>query len=209
MTPSYPDFRRCRGFTLIELLVVIGIVALMLGLAVSYVGDTFNVRVKQESVHLVALIQTLYNEAAMKGIPHRLVFDLSEQQYWAESSTEESTIRSAESAQKELDQKKESAKSNEEPAALPSFLPLEDSSIKRKKLDDIVRIRDIYVSHQEGLITDGMAYLYFFPTGVTERAIIHLSDESEESSFSIIVNPMTGRSKVQAEYVEYESLDET
>ena len=43
----------------------------------------------------------------------------------------------------------------------------------------------------------GMAYVYFFPQGHSEPAIVHLMDKDEEY-YSVVLHPLTGRAKVYA-----------
>ena len=69
------------AFTLIELLVVIAIAATMMALAVSFVGGSFRVQVKKEASHLIGTIRYLYNQAAVKNMSYRIVFDLENQAY--------------------------------------------------------------------------------------------------------------------------------
>jgi general secretion pathway protein H len=59
------------------------------------------------------------------------------------------------------------------------------------------RIRDIYTPRQREPYTEGKAYLYFFPDGHTERAIIHVADTSNDI-YTLIVQPLTGRVEVRA-----------
>jgi hypothetical protein len=50
-------------------------------------------------------------------------------------------------------------------------------------------------------VTSGRAYIYFFPMGQTEPAIVHLSDAKGETFYSIVVHPITGRVKIYDQYV--------
>ena len=47
----------------------------------------------------------------------------------------------------------------------------------------------------------GRAYVYFFPLGMTEPAILHLSDLGGDTIYSLVVHPVTGRIQVLNEYV--------
>jgi general secretion pathway protein H len=50
-------------------------------------------------------------------------------------------------------------------------------------------------------VSTGKGYLYFFPLGQTEPAVVHLSDEDGETFYSLLVHPLNGRVKVEAGYV--------
>lgn len=192
-----------QGFTLIELLVIIGITVAMMGLAVSFFGGSYHIQIKKETSHLIGAVKLAYNEAITKNLYYRLVFDFENQSYWLESSSDPFYLKS----DKEIEEEEKKVKKDEE-EVIPEFTAAEEGAVKKVRLDDAVRIKDVYVSHQEGILSTGYATLYFFPRGLTESAIIHLTDEDEANPYSIIVQPLTGRCKVKAEYVEINSLSE-
>ena len=45
-------------------------------------------------------------------------------------------------------------------------------------------------------VTSGRAYLYFYPLGQTEPAVITLTDASGESVYSLVVHPITGKVRI-------------
>jgi hypothetical protein len=45
-------------------------------------------------------------------------------------------------------------------------------------------------------VTSGRAYLYFYPLGQTEPAIITLTDLEGTSVYSLVVHPITGRVRI-------------
>jgi len=47
----------------------------------------------------------------------------------------------------------------------------------------------------------GEAYIYFFPNGYTQDAIVHLQDD-ERRVISVRVQPLTGQSTITDGYVE-------
>jgi general secretion pathway protein H len=62
------------------------------------------------------------------------------------------------------------------------------------------RLADVYTPRQREPYTSGRAYLYFFPDGHTERALIHLRDGNDW--YSLIVHPLTGRVEVKSGKVD-------
>ena len=66
---------------------------------------------------------------------------------------------------------------------------------------DSVKITGVYTPRLTDEVVSGRAYIYFFPMGQTEPAIVHLSDSSGDSVYSIVVHPLTGRTKIYNEYV--------
>ncbi len=190
--------------------------ALMMGVAVGFVSNNFSSQVRKQSSHLIAVIRFAYNQASISGKAYRLVFDIPEQTYWLEEGPESVIVKTTEDeSAKESDQNSladapdENTPNNDDDETLKAvsdFTEVDNDTVKKIKLGDSVFIRDIFVAHQKEIIEDEVAYLYFFPSGMTEFAVIHLSDEKQERNYSLIVNPVTGGVKVEPEYVEHESL---
>jgi len=64
-----------------------------------------------------------------------------------------------------------------------------------------VRIAGVFTPRMTDEVTSGRAYIYFFPMGQTEPAIVHLTDAKGEAPYSIVVHPITGRVKILDRYV--------
>lgn len=63
-----------------------------------------------------------------------------------------------------------------------------------------VTIAGVWTPRHDEPLTQGRAYLYFYPEGMGERAIIHLSDGG--AVYSLVAHPLTGRVQVVNERVE-------
>ncbi len=72
------------------------------------------------------------------------------------------------------------------------FAAFKETALKPVRLKKL-RIRSVYTPRMVDPVTSGRAYLYFYPMGQTEPAIITLSDETGESVYSLVVHPITGR----------------
>ncbi|HEX3698490.1 MAG TPA: prepilin-type N-terminal cleavage/methylation domain-containing protein [Polyangia bacterium] len=81
------------------------------------------------------------------------------------------------------------------------FAAFKETAIKPVTLKN-AKLVDVYTPRVAEPTTTGRAYLYFFPMGQTEPAIIHLSDKSGESFYSIVVHPVTGRVRIYDEYIK-------
>jgi general secretion pathway protein H len=64
-----------------------------------------------------------------------------------------------------------------------------------------ISITAVWSARFDDPVTEGRAYLYFFPEGMTERAIIHLADTAD-GAFSLVVHPLTGRVQIHGGRVE-------
>lgn len=199
------------GFTLLEILIAVAIMALAMGMALSTFGDPFTAQVKKETSHLVATIRYLYNEAAVKNSVRRLVLDIGNQQYWYEEGGEEYFIDQDIKEEKIWSKKKREKSELEEEGEegeQSEFARGEEDVAKKVILNKGVLLQEVYVSHQEGPLTEGKAYLYFFPHGQTEEALIVFTDEDRKKHFSIIINPITAHARVIPNEVEWDKLDE-
>ena len=75
------------------------------------------------------------------------------------------------------------------------FAAFKDTSLKPVTLKKL-RIKSVYTPRQTDPVTAGRAYIYFYPLGQTEPAIVVLTDESGESVYSLVVHPITGRVRI-------------
>lgn len=78
---------------------------------------------------------------------------------------------------------------------VPRFAPPEGRLGKRFHLAEGVGIARVETTHREEPAEEGKAYLYFFPGGVTEHAVIQLQDSAGYVN-SVEVHPLTGRCRV-------------
>ena len=76
------------------------------------------------------------------------------------------------------------------------FASFKDLALKPVKLKK-VRVRSVYTPRVTEPLTSGRAYVYFFPLGQTEPAIITLTDvDSDDTIYSLVVHPITGRVRI-------------
>lgn len=80
------------------------------------------------------------------------------------------------------------------------FAAFKELALKPVKLKN-TKIRSVYTPRVVDALTAGRAYLYFFPLGQTEAAIVTLSDVKDTAFYSLVVHPITGRVKVYNEEI--------
>lgn len=193
-----------KGFTLIELMVTLVIVGLIMGLAIGQVGKTLSWDFKAAARRLSSTIRYLYNKSATEGVTLRLVFDLDDPSFWVEGTSESFTLtREEEEAFSKRSETKDS-KSEELKSKEVTFSPQESSLTKPYHLPKGVYFKDIYAEHQIAPVDSGKAYIYFFPQGYVERSVINLRDKNDEVHYGLKVNPISGISKIEADYIEAE-----
>jgi general secretion pathway protein H len=82
------------------------------------------------------------------------------------------------------------------------FAAFKDLALKPVKLKKGIVIRSVYTPRVTDAVTSGRAYIYFFPLGQTEPAIVSVSDAAGETIFSLVAHPITGRVRVYNQEVK-------
>ena len=223
MTRTAEKLRHRRaGLTLIELVIVVSLLALMVTIVVPSVINIIGANLRSTAGEVAGAIRFTYDLAARKNVPFRLVFDLDEQAYWVESASEkylldrEKTEVSEGRIDEEAEREREQGRSRRfidrsyieggemwQPKGKPSFSAFAGRYTDKKPLPEDIVFQDVWVSHQEDRVTAGQAYLYCFPTGMTQRAVIHIGDDAEDS-YTLVVEALTGVVKIHSGYVEIE-----
>jgi general secretion pathway protein H len=80
------------------------------------------------------------------------------------------------------------------------FAAFKEVALKPVELKN-TKFKSVYTPRGTDALTSGRTYLYFFPLGQTEAAIISLTDEKEESVYTLVVHPITGRVKIYNEEI--------
>ena len=93
------------GFSLIELLIVVAILGLVGMIVIPSISNTFRFSVQSSAREIATLIKDAANSAQISGRVHRIAYDLKTNQYWVESSSEATLLKSDESREKEKDRR--------------------------------------------------------------------------------------------------------
>jgi len=201
--------------TLIEIGVALCVAGLMLAVAIPAVSAITRAQLRQKSGQLAGGIRSLYGAAAIEGHTCRLVLDLDSNNYWSEcaksnvrlsregeraqngariATREEEFL--ADNAQREglSDQEKERL------ALLAKSAFTESKEIPKTELGSAVRFADVWVQHQPERYSAGRAFLYFWSSGLTEEASIHLAQGDDV--YSLVVSPLTGKVRITGDRVD-------
>lgn len=200
--------------TLIEIGVALAVAGLMLAVAIPALSAVTRAQLRQKSGQLAGGVRSLYSAAAIAGHTCRLVMDLDRDAYWSECAKGNVRLsREGERSQngarletrdEELQQTSQRENMSEEErerltlAAKSAFTPSGD--IPRTELGNKVKFADVWVQHQPESYTTGRAFIYFWSSGLTEEAAIHL--EQSGDVYSLLVSPLTGRVKVAGTRVD-------
>jgi general secretion pathway protein H len=210
---------RSGGFSLIEIMVVIAIVGLALGASVYGFRAVAKSELRSTSSKLAGAIRYCFDRAITTGSYYRIVLDLDGNKYWAEKSDDRMYLNAGKEASpgkgQAFDVQAEEKKRDEDEAKLlematsvggtaitidpppkpkrAKFQTFKDTTLPQIKLAK-VRLFDVFTPRQREPYLKGRAYLYFFPDGHTERAIVRLNDGDD--FYSLVVHPLTGRVEV-------------
>ena len=80
------------------------------------------------------------------------------------------------------------------------FQTFKDAALPQVKLGK-ARFFDVFTPRQREPYSKGRAYLYFFPDGHTENAMVRLTDD-EDGWYSLVVHPLSGRVEVKAQKLD-------
>ena len=216
--------------TLIEIMIVLSIVGMAMGaVALSYRAIA-KATARSSASKLAAAIRYLYDQSIVTGAYYRLSVDLGTEDqplssYKAERSDERFFLRrdkenapgrgkafdaDAERKQQDEDDKRikdstQGLAAQLQPPPTPKrarFETFKDAMLPTVEMRGVY-IRDIYTPRQNEPYIEGKAYLYYFPDGHTEHAVIHvvagkrprvddpLPDDTD--IYTLVLHPLTGR----------------
>lgn len=215
-----------NGFTLLEILIVLVIIGLISGMSIRGLRSLAKTDLRTNTSRMSGAVRYLFDRASTTGKYHRLVIDVDEGRYWAEVSDDRFYIPrepETEASQKKLAELQAKLDEKERQVAELSaaaggfdmskiqpqdfrpkkvrFGAFKETTLKPVKMKN-TKVMDVYTPRVADPVTKGRAYIYFFPLGQTEPAIVHLSDPSEETVYSLVVHPITGRVRIYNEYIK-------
>ncbi len=209
-----------RGMTLIEVLVALLIVSGLLLMVVPAVTARAGVRVKEEAGQLAGAIRYLYDYAALHGQTCRIVFTLQPGEGGIDRYRFECTEGSPKltaspmevrdghvEIEDDSDDAFDAAHATEEEkfqrqiTAGPVWNEFSSPVAEPQELPPDVSIRGFWTPRLSDVVTEGDAWLYFFPMGETQRALVWLTD-GYDNVYTLSVQPLTGRVRVHAEDLE-------
>jgi general secretion pathway protein H len=204
-----------RGLTLVEVLIVVTLIAVLSGAVVFGSGMMQSSRLRAAATLVMTSVRFAATHANSTGHPVRVVFDLENQSILLEEAQGSRMLRqrdttrtggAAAATEAEKTARAESERILEGPSApRAEFKPVselgfdaEDPS-KGRALESGARIAQVQTEHDEDPITSDRAYLYVWPGGRTENAVVFLKRDSAdaEEGLSVVVSALTGRAKIE------------
>jgi general secretion pathway protein H len=215
-----------RGLTLIEVSIGLGIAAVLFAAVTVSVGSITGAKAKASASELAGVIRSLYDTAALSGKTCRLVFELADPKaddtrtrYRAEcaqsgvttSRDRDTQLREEGSKrpEKKRDRRTFSRGSDGQPG-LEELLAQEEERVERaarfsaytaemlepRTLPGNVTV-SVWTRQQREPVAKGVAYLYFFPQGYTEKA--HVYVRQGDNVWTLAISPLTGKVSIAGE----------
>ena len=202
--------RKSLGMTLIEVCIALAIAGLLVAVAIPAIGNVTRAALRQKAGQLAGAVRSMYGATALAGKSCRLVFDLDAGTYHSECAKGSITlsregerarngVREATKEEELLAEKRReslSAEDRERLELLQKSAFARSTDVPLTELGTAVHFDGVWVQHQPERYLAGQAFLYFWPSGLTESASIHL--EQGDDVISLIVSPLTGRVRVIA-----------
>lgn len=200
--------------TLVEVLIVVALFGLAASATTLAFGALTRTQLRSACMKVSAAVHFAYNRAIADGNTLRVVLDANSQTLSIEEAHGKVVLASTDDPRLDEESVTEvavdpwsAARARLEETFEPSFgrspfQPLTGSNgealdrYRNVSLGDNIRIMRMYLPHEPAPRDSGRGAIHFFPTGLTEHAVIHLSDGGEERIYSVEVHPLTGRSKV-------------
>lgn len=204
--------------TLIEIIIVVSLMALLMGTLVLGSGALIGANRRAAATLIVSAVRKGLAHANTTGKPVRLRMDLESERLVLEESASRQVLRKSDEQEEEeaekdagealladVEQMAESILSGA-PSGGSSFSPIEalgqDGDSPGRELGGKIRFVRVQTEHDQEPIEDGEAFLYFWPGGQTERAVIQIAQIGDDDGMTVVVSPLTGRADIERGLVE-------
>lgn len=141
---------------------------------------------------IVISVKEIRNRAKLYNTTYRLVFKIQEKgsSYWVEKSTTPTLI------DKEYLQKQRENADKDDEGAPPSPFSVDTSYLKKEKeLPDGYIVKQLESGPQDAVVTEGMAYIHFFPQGMVEPVALQIQDP-KKNIWTLVFNTLTGQADI-------------
>ncbi len=202
--------------TLIEIMIVIALMALLLGTMVFGSGMFGGANRRAAATLVVAGVRKGLAHANTTGKPARLALDIGGGRIILESASSREALvgetkededgeaeEEADAAALLLAQAEALAEGivSGTPRHDPGFAPVDalgtDGEGPGREVGSGIEIAKVQTEHDPEAIDDGIAYIYFWPGGVTERAIVQIRKKGDDTGLTVEISPLTGRADIK------------
>ncbi|MSQ82071.1 MAG: prepilin-type N-terminal cleavage/methylation domain-containing protein [Myxococcales bacterium] len=216
-----------RGFTLIELVAAIAIIAIVTAAVATGVNNIRGASASAEAGKIAVAVRYLYNLAVVSGRNQRLVIDFDARAWWGEEQTTDDPCEAfllpgtdepgtdkhgtdkhgtdKHGKDEPEDTQAGNAKAGERPAATSAFEASKSTLLQRTELDKGLTFAAVMTTHQSEPSKSGQAFIYFFPNGTTEHAMIQVKADEDDVT-TVEVSAMQGTAKIRGEDIDLDDI---
>lgn len=203
--------------TLIEILIVMALIAMLMAGVVMGSGQLSTSRLRQSSALVTSAVKAGYTRANAVSKSVRLVFDFESNTMWLEEADRPMVVQSKDTsgtggADPATELERAAAAESEgilkgPKAPRPHFAPIATAELGarepggKRSLPRGITFRTIQVEHDDEPRIEGRAYLYFWPGGQTQRAVVQVrigESQADADTISLLVSPLTGKVAVRS-----------
>ncbi len=210
-----------RGMTLIEIMIVVFLIAVLTGTLLFGSGMFTGANRRAAASLVVAGVRKGLAHANTTGKPVRLAMNIDSGRLILEESSSSEALRADPSAEVEEDEPLDPGAAlladaeavaeqilSGAPGASTSFTPVDllgsDGDAPGREVGSGIRFVKVQTEHDDEASESGTAYIYFWPGGVTERAIVQIAERSDDldEGLTVVVSPLTGRADIKRGRIE-------
>jgi general secretion pathway protein H len=209
-------FQKSSGFTLIETLIVVALIAILSGSVLYGTGMLSSSRLRGAASLIASGVRLGLARANTSGHATRMTLDLDNDKVLLEEASGSVMLRdkkaTAGGAQAATEAEKAEQKAKAEgdrilqgphaPRATFRPIPSFSDTPTGRELGSGVDLAQAQTEHDEEPVTSGRAYVYFWPGGITERAYIQLKRPGGMDALTVVVSPLTGRTRIEKGLVD-------
>ena len=190
-----------------ELMIVVAVIAVLAAAVVPAVSSLSGADARQAAGELSGSLRYLFDTAALRHATCRMVLDLGGRTFGAECAPKLVGVARPDAKAAPVDDEELKRRfPDEEDAdrrrllAQSRFGAFTDLLLRKRELPGKVELRSVRVEGRREPITEGQAYVHFFPGGQAERALVEVADGA--TVYTVVVEPYTGRARVVTGHVE-------
>lgn len=180
-------------------MIVLAILGGLIGLGLPRIQGQKN-KFKTVVRQLATLSREVRNHARLKRMTYRIAFRIDDKNpaYWLESAAGNVVIPSQATFEK-------MQRMDEDQRPANPFQKADKPLKGEKELPSGVKIKSVETPSHPEPVTGGIAYVYYTPEGLVEKAVIQINNESG-NTWSLILNPLTGQADIVEKPINLKDL---
>lgn len=187
-----------KAFSLLEVMIVLAILASIVTLAIPQLSSQNHSR-KSFFRKLIALDKQLRSLSQLQNRTYRINFQINSLKkktlFWVDYSNSQEVITVT------LNDK-EQKEPTEEPSQTTEWEMANKIFKKKQKLPHLLEVISVELEGFKKALNSGLISIYFFPEGITQRAVIHFS-ENKKHQWSFVVHPFISKNNLLTKNISF------